>query len=107
MRDEETIAGWETCRWGVVGLAGGGKKKTRTRRHYRPTVERLEAMRLLSSAAQAHPLPGMVAERDLLTDALQDPMSPGEEAPGSAVSSATWDAALGHSRLAELLRSSP
>jgi len=121
--DEEVIAEWKTCRWGVVGLAGGGKKKTRTGRHYRPTVERLEAMRLLSSAAQAHPLPGMIAERDLLTDPLQEPMSPGEEAPGSAVSSATWDAALGitslsprgegrgegvqHPRLAELLRSSP
>src|SRR5436190_11848189 len=98
MRDEEAVAEWETYQWGVVGLAGGGEKKTRTRRHYRPTVERLEALRLLSGAAQAHPLPGMVAERDLLTDPLLEPRSPEDEAPASAVSSATWDAALVQTR---------
>jgi RNA polymerase sigma factor (sigma-70 family) len=88
---------------GVVGLAGGVEKKTRVRRDYRPTVEGLEALRLLSSAAQAHPLPGMIAERDLLTDPLQEPLAVGEEGSSAAVSSATWDAALGHARLADLL----
>ena len=88
---------------GVVGLAGGVEKKTRVRRDYRPTVEGLEALRLLSSAAQAHPLSGMIAERDLLTDPLPGPLPVGEDGPSAAVSSATWDAALGHARLAELL----
>jgi DNA-binding CsgD family transcriptional regulator len=66
-------------------------------------VEGLEALRLLSGAAHTYPLQGMIAERDLLTDPLQEPLSPGEESPASTVSSATWDAALGHTRLAELL----
>jgi RNA polymerase sigma factor (sigma-70 family) len=68
-------------------------------------VEGLEALRLLSSAAQAHPLPGMIAERDLLADPLHEGPTTGEKSPASAVSSATWDAALGHARLAELLDS--
>jgi RNA polymerase sigma factor (sigma-70 family) len=84
-------------------LAGGGEKKTRVRRDYRPTVEGLEALRLLSSAAQAHPLPGMIAERDLLTDPPHEARPVGEGGPSAAVSSATWDAALGHAGLAELL----
>ncbi len=86
-----------------MGLAGGGEKKTRVRRDYRPTVEGLEALRLLSTAAQAHLLPGMIAERDLLTDPLQEPRPVGEDGTSTAVSSATWDAALGHARLAEFL----
>jgi RNA polymerase sigma factor (sigma-70 family) len=86
-----------------VGLAGAGEKKTRVRRDYRPTVEGLEALRLLSSAAEAHPLPGMIAERDLLTDPLQEPLLAGADGSAAGVSSATWDAALGHARLADLL----
>jgi RNA polymerase sigma factor (sigma-70 family) len=66
-------------------------------------VEGLEALRLLSSAAQAHPLSGMIAERDLLTDSVQEHHATSEDAKASAVSSATWDAALSHSRLAEFL----
>jgi RNA polymerase sigma factor (sigma-70 family) len=66
-------------------------------------VEGLEALRLLSSAAQAHPLSGMIVERDLLTDPVQEHHATSEDAKASAVSSATWDAALSHSRLAELL----
>jgi RNA polymerase sigma factor (sigma-70 family) len=84
-------------------LAGSGEKKSRTRRNYRPTVEALEALRLLSAAAQTHPLPGIVAERDLHPDPLPEPLTPTEGTPASAVSSATWDAALGRTRLAELL----
>ena len=34
----------------------GGEKQNRRQRRYSPTVERLEAVRLLSSATQAHPL---------------------------------------------------
>jgi len=61
-------------------------------------------LRLLS-AAQAHVLPGMVAERDLLAGTGHEPLTPGPEIPTSPVSSATWDAALGHTRLADLLSS--
>ncbi len=81
----------------------GGEKKTRTRRDYRPTVEGLEALRLLSGAAQAHPLPGMVVERDLLTDPVQESLTTGGDALASSFSNAAWDAALGHTHLAEWL----
>jgi RNA polymerase sigma factor (sigma-70 family) len=83
-------------------LAGGGDKRGRTRRDYRPTVEGLEALRLLS-AAQAHLLPGMVAEHDLRADAALEPTTPDRDVPSSAVSDAAWDAALGHTRLTDLL----
>jgi RNA polymerase sigma factor (sigma-70 family) len=86
-------------------VAGGSEKRTRTRRDYRPTVEGLEALRLLS-AAQAHLLPGMVAERDLLADSGHEPLSPGPDTHSLPVSSDTWDAALGHTRLADLLSDS-
>jgi len=85
-------------------LAAGGEKRSRARRDYRPTVEGLEALRLLS-AAQAHLLPGMVAERDLLADPSPEPLTAGQDTHHSPVSSATWDAALGHTRLADFLSS--
>ena len=91
---------------GSVSLAGGSGQKKRTRRHYRPTVEGLEALRLLSGAAQAHLLPGMIVERDLSTDPVQEHHETSEDAKASTVSSATWDAALGHT-LAELLSDPP
>jgi DNA-binding CsgD family transcriptional regulator len=81
-------------------LAGGGEKNTRARRDYRPTVEGLESVRLLSSAAQAHPLTGVIAAHDHLADPLQKSVPLGEDA---AVSTAAWDAALVETRLAELL----
>jgi hypothetical protein len=68
-------------------------------------VEGLEALRLLSSAAQAHPLPGMIAERDLLTDPVQELSAPEEDSRASTVSNAMWDAALVQTHLAELLNS--
>ncbi len=83
-------------------MAGGGEKRSRARRDYRPTVEGLEALRLLS-AAQAHLLPGMAAERDLLADPSPEPLTAGQDAHHSPVSSAAWDAALGHTRLADFL----
>jgi DNA-binding CsgD family transcriptional regulator len=82
-------------------LAAGGDKRSRARRNYRPTVEGLEALRLLS-AAQAL-LPGMAAERDLLADLGHEPLNVGPNAHASPVSSAAWDEALGHTRLADLL----
>jgi RNA polymerase sigma factor (sigma-70 family) len=55
------------------------------------------------SAAQAHLLPGMVVERDLLAESGQEPPAPGPDTLTQPISSATWDAALGHTRLADLL----
>jgi len=88
-------------------LASGADQTKRRRRNYRPTVEGLEALRLLSGAAQAHPLSGMIVERDLPTDQGPESRSTSEVATASPVSSAAWDAALGHSRLAELLNDHP
>ncbi len=59
-------------------------------------------MRLLS-ATQAHLLPGMVVERDLLAESGHEPSNAGPDSHSLPVSSATWDAALGHARLADLL----
>ncbi|MGA2701112.1 MAG: sigma-70 family RNA polymerase sigma factor [Isosphaeraceae bacterium] len=71
---------------------GGGKK----RRSYRPAVEPLEALRLLSSAAQT--LPGIVVPHDLLTrTSLLDAPVP------SPLSGTAWDTALDQTRRAELL----
>lgn len=83
-------------------MAGGGDQRSRRRRDYRPTVEGLEALRLLS-AAQAHLLPGMVAERDSLAGSGHEPLTSGPDAEPASVSSETWDAALSHTRLADLL----
>jgi RNA polymerase sigma factor (sigma-70 family) len=55
------------------------------------------------SAAQAHLLPGMVAEHDLRSDSAHEPATPDRDVHPSAVSDAAWDAALGHSRLTDLL----
>jgi RNA polymerase sigma factor (sigma-70 family) len=78
-----------------------GEKQNRRQRRYSPTVERLEAVRLLSSATQAHPLTGLAAEHDVLTDPTG---AVPHLADGShAVSSATWDAALVQTELADIL----
>jgi RNA polymerase sigma factor (sigma-70 family) len=83
-------------------VASGSEKNSRARREYRPTVEGLEALRLLSSATQAHPLAGVAAEHDLRTDPARHHAAPlGDDAP--AVSSATWDAALVQTELSQIL----
>jgi DNA-binding CsgD family transcriptional regulator len=82
-------------------LGGGTDKNSRSRRDYRPTVEGLEALRLLSSATQAHALSDVAAERDLVAD----PLPLGDEALKQGVSTATWDEALVQTQLAELLSS--
>jgi RNA polymerase sigma factor (sigma-70 family) len=97
----------EVSRSGGFGLASGGEKKPRTRRDYRPTVEGLEALRLLSGATQAHPLAGIAAHHNLLVDPVQQPLPLGEYSLAPSVSSATWDAALDHAPVAELLGSVP
>ncbi len=84
-------------------MASGTEKNLRARRDYRPTVEGLEALRLLSSATQAHALTDVAAERDLQTDLL--PL--GDETLTPGVSTATWDEALVQTQLAELFNSPP
>jgi RNA polymerase sigma factor (sigma-70 family) len=86
-------------------LASGHENNPRVRRDYRPTVEGLEALRLLSSAAQAHPLANMAAERDQLADPVQHPLPTGDETSAHAISTEAWDEALVQTHLAELLRS--
>ncbi len=72
-----------------------GKGERGKRRSYRPAVEALEALRLLSAAAQT--LPHLVAEHDLLS-----PSAPiGSDAPPT--SDEAWDVALGQTELADLL----
>jgi RNA polymerase sigma factor (sigma-70 family) len=80
-------------------LASRTEKNSRSRRDYRPTVEGLEALRLLSSATQAHALTDMAAARDLLAE----PMPKGDEARAHGVSTATWDEALVQTELTEFL----
>lgn len=81
-------------------MAGGSDGKKRTRRSYRPSVETLEALRLLSSALSATALAGLVAEHDLFADSGTPSLPLPKHPP---VSSATWDAALVHTQLANLL----
>ena len=73
-----------------------GKGEGKKRRSYRPAVEALEALRLLSNAAQT--LPGIAVPHDLLT-----PTSPLEAPVTSPLSGTAWDTALDQTRLAELL----
>src|SRR5262245_49008046 len=61
----------------------------------------MEALRLLSGAATAAHLPGLAAEHNLLADPWPVVMPPVHEVP--SVSSETWDAALVHTHLAEIL----
>jgi DNA-binding CsgD family transcriptional regulator len=84
-----------------LSLAKGGEKKARTGRNYRPTVESLEALRLLSSATQAHALTHVAAEHDLRSDSFPHVAPLAED--NSPVSSATWDAALVQTQLDEIL----
>ena len=71
------------------GTSGGNK-----RRLYKPSVEALDALRLLSTAVQG--LPDLAIEQNLLSDAG----TIAEAAPGSL--DATWDVALLETRLADL-----
>lgn len=82
-------------------MASRAEKSSRSRREYRPTVEGLEALRLLGSATSAHAL------TDLLTahDSLAEPLSRGDEALAQGVSTATWDEALVQTELSALLGS--
>lgn len=70
----------------------GGQGKGKRRQSYRPTVEALEALRLLSIAAQA--LPELAVERDLIAPTSTET---------NATTNTTWDYALGQTQVADLL----
>jgi len=72
-----------------------GQRVRKSRRTYQPTVEALEALRLLSLAPAV--LPEVVVERDLVYQA------PVLDTPGSPLFDAAWDEALGQTQLADLL----
>jgi DNA-binding NarL/FixJ family response regulator len=72
-----------------------GNRDGKTRRSYRPAVEALEALRMLSGAAQA--LPDLAAAHDVFLS------PPPIESSSSSVSDAAWDEALGQTRLADIL----
>ena len=82
-------------------MASGSEKNSRARREYRPTVEGLEALRLLSSATQAHPFAAVAAEHDLRADPAPQTGPLGDDSP--PVSDATWDAALVQTELSGIL----
>lgn len=72
-----------------------GNRDGKRRRSYRPAVEALEALRMLSSVAQT--LPDLAAELDVIHS------PPPLESPASYLSDAAWDEALGQTHLADLL----
>lgn len=72
-----------------------GKRVGNRRRSYRPVVEAMEALRLLSNAAQM--LPGLVVERDSISPSGLPELAP------STVGDETWDAALVQTQLADIL----
>ncbi len=69
-------------------------RERKQRRSYRPTVEALEALRLLSSAVQS--LPNLLVERDLRDD------SPPPK-PELSAGQFAWDEALSDAHLADIL----
>ena len=82
----------------MVGYKGGAVPSSRgdgkKRRSYQPRLEVLEALRLLSNAAQT--LPGLPLAQDVAVTPVTVPEPP--VAPTDA-----WDAALGQTHLADLI----
>ena len=74
-----------------------GKRSDKKRRSYRPTVEALEALRLLSMTAQA--LPGVSVERDVMSTLAPAPL----DQALTPTSDAAWDEVLTQARLADFL----
>ena len=52
--------------WEDLTLAAGGEEKKRTPRTYRPTLEAMEALRLLSSTGLTASVAGLAAEHNIL-----------------------------------------
>ncbi len=76
----------------------GGKGGVKKRRSYRPTVEALEALRMLSSATQI--LPDLAVERGVMGGPL--PLATDQADTGQV-----WDEALTQTHLADLFRLQP
>jgi RNA polymerase sigma factor (sigma-70 family) len=74
-----------------------GEGKGQKRRSYRPTVEALEALKLLSSLTQL--LPGLPAAHDVLSETSAQPIA----APLPSSTDAAWDEVLMRTRLADIL----
>lgn len=84
-------------------MAGGEDQKARTRRDYRPTLEGLESLRLLSSGGQAHAVSPASPPHEGQPEAVDPVRIEGDPAAKGVVSKATWDEALVQSRVADLL----
>jgi DNA-binding CsgD family transcriptional regulator len=67
-------------------------------------VERLEALRLLSTAAHGQAVAKYAADHDVLVDSDQAPLR--EQSPAPAISNDAWDAALVQTELSDLLGAS-
>ncbi|MFO0909599.1 MAG: sigma-70 family RNA polymerase sigma factor [Isosphaeraceae bacterium] len=79
----------------AVGSNGSGKP----RRSYQPTVEALEALKLLSSAT--HSLPDLTIEHDVFGGLATPTLSPVH--PSVAETDAAWDEVLTQTRLSDIL----
>lgn len=86
-------------------MSEGGDHKPRRRRDYRPSVERLEAFRLLNgaAAADAQTLPGLGLAAEHGTNSDPESSFIGSLGNGPAMSDAAWDAILTQHELADLL----
>ncbi|WP_250847015.1 sigma-70 family RNA polymerase sigma factor [Aquisphaera insulae] len=82
-------------------MAGVVEGKKRSGRSYRPMLEAMEALRMLSGAAAATVLPGVAAEHSILADPSPGMAPIGADFP--TVSSDAWDEALIQTQLADLL----
>lgn len=84
---------------GGISLAGRGNDKRRASRSYRPMLEGVEALQLLSGASPATVLPPVAAEHQLLPDA-----SLGSVAHDfNSISSATWTSQFAEESLTDFL----
>jgi RNA polymerase sigma factor (sigma-70 family) len=81
-------------------LAGGRGKTQRERRNYRPGVESLEVLRLLSGARSEH-LAALAAGHDVRND-QQSNDNPFDDT-SATLNNAAWDAALVESEVADLI----
>lgn len=81
-------------------MAGGTARERRAHRSYRPAVEGMEALRLLSGAAHAAALAAFPTDPQGLADA---PSASPTFVPSPGLTAESWDAALLAGRLDDLL----
>ena len=83
-------------------MAGGTGRERRARRSYKPAVEAMEVLRLLSGAAHTAAFSGSAAEYQALLEPVQ---SSAAIAGYPGISDAAWDAALLDARIGDLYAS--